>query len=507
MHPGDKEYDIVIVGSGMGGLVCAAILSKEGFNVCVLEKNRQLGGCLQTYVRDKVIFDSGVHYIGGLEPGQNLYQIFKYLGIFDSLHLQRMDVDCFDKIMIGDDPVEYPLAQGYENFIAQLLKYFPDEENAIRTYCDKVREFCGMFPLYNLRTGDFYTEQTGVLELDAQTYIASLTNNQRLRDILAGNNALYAGVGDKTPFYVHALILNSYVESAWKCVDGGSQIARALARVIRKHHGDIFRNVPVKKFVDVDGRIAFVELADGKKVYAKEFISNLHPTQTMEMTDSDVIKNAYRNRMKSLENSVSSFTVNIVLKKHSMPYFSHNYYYHSEGTVWSGAEYTEESWPLGYALFMHAFSRDSEYAHGLSILSYMKFEEVEKWKDSHNTVSEHCERGTDYEAWKKMKAEKLIDKVCKQFPDLRNCIQSYYCATPLSYRDYIGNSDGSLYGVMKDYKHPMKTFISPRTKLPNLYLTGQNLNLHGVLGAAMSGIVTSASLVGIEELTKKIKDA
>ena len=129
-----EKYDVIIIGSGMGGLVCGSLLSREGYKVCILEKNKQIGGCLQTYVRDKVIFDSGVHYIGGLSKGQNLYQIFKYLGILDSLHLQKLEEDVFDKILIENDDNEYVFAQGYENFIAKLLVFFPDEEIALRRY-------------------------------------------------------------------------------------------------------------------------------------------------------------------------------------------------------------------------------------------------------------------------------------------------------------------------------------------------------------------------------------
>src|SRR4051812_25106247 len=119
----DDRFDVLIIGSGMGGLVCADMLGREGYRVCVVEKNKQLGGSLQTYVRDKVIFDSGVHYLGGLDEGQNLYQIFKYIDIIDKLKLQKQNSDAFDKIMIDNDPVEYPQAQGYENFIKQLLVY------------------------------------------------------------------------------------------------------------------------------------------------------------------------------------------------------------------------------------------------------------------------------------------------------------------------------------------------------------------------------------------------
>ena len=86
-----ERFDVLVIGSGIGGLVSASLLTKEGLRVCVLEKNPQIGGALQTYARDKTLFDSGVHYMGGLAPGQNLYQIFRYLGVMDQLRLVRME--------------------------------------------------------------------------------------------------------------------------------------------------------------------------------------------------------------------------------------------------------------------------------------------------------------------------------------------------------------------------------------------------------------------------------
>ena len=97
------HYDVIIIGSGMGGLVAANIMAREGRSVCVLEKNNQFGGNLQTFVRDRTIFDTGVHYIGGLSPGQNLYRYFDYLGILDGLHLKRMNSDGFDIITFDND--------------------------------------------------------------------------------------------------------------------------------------------------------------------------------------------------------------------------------------------------------------------------------------------------------------------------------------------------------------------------------------------------------------------
>src|SRR5450631_2740536 len=101
------QYDVVIIGSGLGGLESAYILSKEGYKVLVLEKNRQLGGSLQIFVREKAIFDTGIHYIGGLDEGQNLNQCFKYFGIMDKLNLIKMDMNGFDRISFGDDGSEY----------------------------------------------------------------------------------------------------------------------------------------------------------------------------------------------------------------------------------------------------------------------------------------------------------------------------------------------------------------------------------------------------------------
>jgi all-trans-retinol 13,14-reductase len=502
-----KQTDVIIIGSGMGGLVCGDILSREGYNICILEKNKQIGGCLQTYARDKVVFDSGVHYVGGLDEGQNLYQIFKYLGLMGKLKLQKLDEDAFDKIIIDNDDKEYVFAQGYENFISKLLVDFPGEENALRVYCDKIKEVCSKFPLYNLRSGGEYNEKSTVLEIDTKAFIESVTSNKKLQVVLAGNNSLYAGQPGRTPFYVHALISNHYIESSWKCIDGGSQIGKYMAKNIRERGGIIHRNTEVKKIVEENGKIAYVELANGTRMYADVFISNMHPVKTLEITETEVIKNAYRNRLRSLENSISSFTINIVFKKNTFKYFKYNYYCHKDGHVWTVGDYTEENWPLGYAIFLSATSKTTEYAEAMSVLTYMKYEDVKEWQQTFNTTLAVNSRGETYDAFKKRKAEKLLDEVEKKFPGLRHCIQSYYTATPLSFRDYIGNDDGSLYGITKDYKDPLRTFISPRTKLPNLYFTGQNLNLHGILGAAMSGLVTCTAVMGSDSIIEKVRNA
>lgn len=502
-----KGYDIVIIGTGMGGLVCGSVLSREGYRVCMLEKNKQIGGSLQIFVRDRVIFDSGVHYLGGLDKGQTLYQIFKWLGILDKLKLEKMDEDSFDRILLGGIPKAFRMAQGYPRFISTLLEDFPDEEKAIRAYCEKIRLTCARFPLYNLERGGSLEEKGDSLTLSARQYIESLTSNEALRAVLAGNNILYAGHGDETPFYVHALVLNSYIESSWKCVDGGSMIAQWLARSIREMGGEIRTKSKVDKFFTKEGLVEYVRLADGTLVYGKNFISNMHPRQTMERIESPLIRDVYRKRLNSLPNTVSAFILNIVFKKNAFPYLKQNYYYHKLGHAWSMADYDESNWPLGYAIYLTASSKSNAYSEGMTIFTYMRFDEVKPWDSSFNTTAQMNDRGQEYQAFKEDRTNKLLDCVEEKFPGLRNSIHSYTSSTPLSIRDYIGTDDGSLYGIAKDYTDPFKTMIPPKTKLPNLYLTGQNLNMHGILGSALSGLLTSAAFLGNDAFIEKIKNA
>jgi all-trans-retinol 13,14-reductase len=142
----------------------------------------------------------------------------------------------------------------------------------------------------------------------------------------------------------------------------------------------------------------------------------------------------------------------------------------------------------------------------MTLLTYMRYDEVKEWEHTFNTVSSVNSRGETYEAFKKRKTEKLLEEVEKKFPGLKHCIYSCYSSTPLSFRDYIGTDDGSIYGISKDYKNPLKTFIAPRTKLPNLYFTGQNLNLHGILGTTLSGVITSMEILGNDGIIEKIRN-
>ncbi len=506
----NTQFDVVIVGSGLGGLVCANILAVEGYKVAVLEKNRQYGGSLQIFSRDKKIFDTGVHYIGGLGPGQNLYKIFKYLNIYDDLKLKQMDLDGYDRISFTGDGQEYALAQGYGNFAHQLKKQFPEEVEAIDVYCEKLKQIANEFPLFNLKPSPKEFQLSDSLQVNAFDYIASLTDNVTLQNVLAGSNLLYAGEKDKTPLYVHALISHSYIESAWRCLDGGAQIEKLISKNIKKNGGEMFNYADVERFQFEEEKLTGVICKDGRTFSAKQFISNLHPTNTVRMIEEGKLRNSYKNRMLRLENSQSVFIVYASLKDKSFGYKNHNAYHFKTPDVWEGVDtnYPADKWPQGVALFFPPSSKSEKYSDSLIAMSYMNIKDVKEWEDTFNMVpAPNTSRGKAYEAFKLKRAEMVLDLVEDKYPGIRDNIQDFTVSTPLTFRDYIGTDDGSLYGVSKDHQFPLKSFISPTTKIPNLYLTGQNINLHGVLGVSLSALVTCSEFVGMDYLLEKIEAA
>lgn len=501
-----KRYDQVVIGSGMGGLAAAVTLAKEGYSVCVLEKNNQFGGNLQTFVRDRTIFDTGVHYLGGLAPGQNLHQYFKYLGIMDHLEVRRMSLDGFDVFSFDGDDRRYRHAQGLEHFAAELKVQFPKEGKAIDAYCAKLKEYCSKFPMYELKPGAPYAEEPGLLTLGARGYIESITEDKVLRAVLGGSNLLYAGDHDRSPFYVHALSVYSYIQSAYRVVRGGSQITKLLVRELRKHGGDIFKHHEVERFEFEGGRIKAARCRNGALIEGDNFISNIDPKRTITLAGAEHFRKPYVKRVNSIEPTIGAFCLYIVLKPRSFPYTDHNiYHFRSLDDVWKGQDYREDDWPRGYMISMGEKPVKDQWAENMTVMTYMRFEAMSPWTGSTNTVIDVNDRGQRYEEFKAEHTERLLSEVYKRVPHLRGCIARVYSSTPLSYRDYIHCDGGGMYGYVKDVNAPLRSFISSRTKVPNLFITGQSTNMHGILGVTISAMLTCSEILGNGTILEKIQ--
>jgi all-trans-retinol 13,14-reductase len=502
-----ENYDFIIVGSGMGGLTSSVILAKHGYKVLVLEKNHQIGGALQVFSRDKCVFDTGVHYVGGLDKGENLYRLFNYLEIYDSLKMKSLDRDCFDMIRFADGST-FKHGQGYENFKNELVLAFPNEEKAIETFCAKIIEICDFFPMYNLneQVSNSYYDNPDVLAIGAWDYVCNLTENDRLKNVLLGSGPLYAGEIKSTPLYVVALIMNSYISGSYRFVDGGSQISKQLVKRLRENGGEILKH---KEVIGANyneaGELVSVTCSDDTTYAGTHFISNMHPSLTIDIFGKDKFRPAYRDRIQRLENTVSSFMVYFSLKENSFPYFNYNFYDYYTENVWDTVDYDKENWPQMLYVCTPASSKSDKFAESICVMCYMSISEVKEWEDSFNTIASPEERGKAYQKFKDDKQELVIQRLESKFPGLRENIKNVYSSTPLTYKDYIGTPEGSLYGIKKDYRNPVASIVNAKTRIPNLYLTGQNIVFHGILGATIGAFVTCFNFIDYKNLIKEIK--
>jgi all-trans-retinol 13,14-reductase len=496
----NDKYDILIAGSGLGGLVCGYILSKNGYKVAIFEKNSQIGGCLQTFTRKGIKFDTGMHYIGSIEEGQIMHKFFNYFNLLDDVQLSPLDKNGFEVISIGGEIYKY--ANGSENFIETLAQKFPNNHADIQQYVNKMKAIADASPLYNLQkiNSNIFID-TEHVTTSVNDFIASCTNNTKLRKVLAGNLPLYAGTKDKTPVYVQALMNNFYMQSAYRIVGGSDTIAFSLAKSIERFGGEIYKNAEIEEFICDEKRMTKIRLKNGQEIEGKYFISNIHPQVTVSKIHSPLLRQIYRNRIASIENTISSFTVFLIFKKNIVKYLNSNFYHYDNEQLWELENYKPEQFPLNY-LYMHqAVEPNQQYAESAEIIAYMRYDEVKKWENT-----KVGNRGKGYEEFKRERAERLINKLNEQFPNIKDCISEYYTSSPLTYRDYTATVNGSMYGILKDKNYPIQTRVSQRTKIPNFFFTGQNINSHGILGVTIGAITTCAEFLSTSQIIKDMNN-
>jgi len=493
---------VIIIGSGLGGLSCGLILSRNGYDVTVLEQGTQPGGCLQCFYRDGVKFETGMHFIGSADEGQVLNRLLRYLDVLDDIRLSRLDTTGYDVVsFLGR---QFRFANGRQQFIDTLAQDFPRHRQQLENYYDLVEKVAQASSLHSLRVAD---NDTTPLTMEYQMrsindVLSEAIDDELLRSVLAGNLPLYAAERDKTPFSTLAFVSEFYNQSSFRVVGGSDQIATSLVRSIHRSGGEVLCRKRVTSIDCDDKRAVGVVTADETYYPADLVIAAIHPARLMELCRSSLLRPAYRNRVQSLPETVGGFSVYLRFKPHSVPYMNYNFYGYHQPSPWGCEEYSAQDWPKGY-LYMHFCSQEyQQWAEGGVILSYMRYEEVERWKGTHVG-----HRGADYGQMKKERAERLIEAVCQEFPELRSSIAGYETSTPLTYFDYTGTESGSMYGIAKDIRLGQTSRVHHRTKIPNLLLTGQNINSHGILGVLVGTVVTCSELLTSERIFNDILKA
>lgn len=490
------KYDAVIIGSGLGGLECAHILSKAGMSVLLLERGTQAGGCLQSYRRHGLAFDTGFHYVGGLDEGQSLHSAFRHLGLL-RLPWQRLD-NHFDRVTIGNQTFSF--AQGYDAFVETLTAAFPAERDALNKYADMLKQ-CGeqQFDALNPQTGES-SVLSRLFETSAYQYLTETFHDPLLINVLCGTSLKMELRKESLPLFTFAHGNGSFIESSWRLKGDGSLIVNSLADGIRMHGGEIICNAEVQELVEKDGKLVHAVCSNGEIYEGTIFISNIHPAVTCNLVkQSSRMKKVYRSRITHLENTFGMFTVSLRIKPQTLRYFNWNQYIYKEPDVWA---FHLKNNPVSGVLVSCRIPEDgSKYVQQVDLLTPMNWSECEQW--SHTEVGR---RGEDYKAMKKRVADECITLAERFIPDLRDRITRCYTSTPLTYRNYTLTPEGSAYGLRKDFRNPMITLLSPRTPIPNLLLTGQNLMLHGLHGVTITALFTCAEVLGKEPIWNIVKN-
>lgn len=496
-----SKKKIIIIGSGLGGLSCGVILAKNGYDVTVLEKEYQYGGCLQCFKRKGVKFETGMHFIGSADKGQTLDKLLRYLEIRDALKLSQLNTNGYDVISLGNDHFQF--ANGREAFIETIAASFPNQIDNLSHYYDLIEKVAGASSLHSLK----YAESDNAINTEYQLrpineVIDEIITDPLLAKVLVGNLPLYAPKYDKTPFSTHAFIMDFYNKSSFRIAGGSDRVAQLLVDIIHKYGGTVLTKSKVTKIVCDDTCASGVEINGSHFLKADYIISSVHPKRTLELLQTKLIRPAFRSRINTMPQTVGGFSVYLSFKENTLPYMNYNFYGYNNGTPWNCEEYDSESWPKGY-LYMHFCEEaNPKYASSGVILSYMQMSDLEQWYGT--TLGK---RGADYEEFKKQKAEVLISSLEKRMPDIRQYIKCYYTSTPLTYLDYTGTEEGSMYGIAKDVSLGISGRVPQRTRIPNVFLTGQNINSHGMLGVLVGSIVTCSEFLTAKTIYEQIIEA
>jgi all-trans-retinol 13,14-reductase len=509
----DDTYDAIIIGSGIGGMTTAAIMSKAGKKVLVLEQHYTAGGYTHSYSRNGYEWDVGVHYIGEVgNPKSTIRRVFDFIS--DSkLKWAPLDAN-YDRFHFGDDV--YNLLAGRKAFTKGLLEHFPDEEQAIKKYLallDKVTRYIPLkvmdkllpkalgspYGLFKNMVLPKYFNQT--------TYevLSGLTSNEKLIAVLTGQWGDCGLPPKESSFLIHALIARHYLHGAYYPEGGAWQIADTIIPVIQQGGGTLVTYAQVKQIVLEKGKVCGVEMSDGHVIRSKTVISGagVKNTFTDLLPKELVTKYGYDKRLDTVKSSKAHLGMYIGLKGSTkelkLPktnFWIFPSYDADQSIAEFEADQTKE-FPAVYISFPSAKDPAWQAKHPekstIEIVAPCPYEWFEEWEDQ-----PWGKRGNEYEALKEVFTQRMLEVLYEKMPHLRGKLDYYETSTPLSTNYFCAYKKGELYGLDHSPERFEQKWLRPDTSIPGLYLTGQDILSCGVGGAMMGGVMAAVSVLGVQ---------
>jgi len=479
-----SEKNVLILGSGIGGLSAGIMLARLGFKVTIIEKNAQPGGMMRSYKRNGIECNVGVHYLGALDNGQILARLFEFLGVSGQIPVRRMGTDGVIDSYYMDSGLlpagAFDMPEGLDAYEQNLHHAFPDEQKQITSIVKNLR-----IAARKINTLEFLFSGQNDFEILEHArpmgeLMAQWNCSPGLRAVL-GVPAVWIGVPlSACPSFYHNMVLASYLLSSWRLKCSGSQMADVFVDRFKSLGGRIITGDAVAQVLVTDRIAEGVRLESGRELKAPVIIGALHPKKILGMLPENAVKPSYKKRITRLEDTHGICGIHVAVNAGEHPELDYNLFKicaQPDGNIEDMVYYQmRETGQKGKNL--------------LTILVDGQDKQWEKW-----TATRTGARGKEYHDLKIREAEKRIKEAESLFGPLRN-YQILDVYTPLSIRDWVGSPGGTAYGVQRSARQVLSAALLNRTTVKGLFLAGQSVLAPGILGTIIGSLITVKFIIG-----------
>lgn len=513
------SYDAIIIGSGMSGLTAGALLSDLGWRVAVMEQHYTAGGYTHSYDRNGYEWDVGVHYVGDMGADTMARRLMDYL-TDGELRWAAM-ANNYDRFYIGDKV--YEAMAGKDAFRANLIKDFPAEIAAIDRYL-KLLSAVGkampwvtvnrllspwqkklLRPVLKRKIPDFLFQTTWEV-------LTGLTRNRDLIAVLTGQYGDNGLPPKQSAFMIHALIARHYLYGGYYPVGGSWRIADTILPRIRAAGGEVFTYAKVEEILIKKDRVFGVRMQDGTEIPCPRVISSAGVINTFKRLLPEAIsrQHGYLDKLSQVRPSIAHLGLYIgvqgtaeelSLPKTNLWIYPDNDY---DAAIQRFVDDPSKPFPVVYISFPSAkdpsFGERHPGRSTIEIVAPAPYAWFAQWK---NTI--WGKRGEDYDRLKMEFGERLLEHLYEKLPQLRGKIDYYEVSTPLSTEWFCAYDQGELYGLDHDTARFQQDWLQPKTSIPGLWLTGQDILSCGVVGAMMAGVMTTTAVAGVRKTLPLLK--